>query len=930
MKIFKILSKRGLALFLVLTMCMSLLPTTALAAELAEATHTHNEDGWICVEESKLICEYEEHTHDETCWETSEAPEEPVCGLEESEGHQHDEACYAEEASLTCGQEESEEHTHDEACYSTETVLTCTLEETEGHAHGEDCFAEGEKTLVCELEEHKHGEKCYEFEWTCTEPSDDVKAFLRAVKAIPEEITPENVEEAEARIAEATEAWQHMSGADRTNASVVEANAVLENAKIAVEAAKEAVPEEPVAEEPTETPVQETVIPEGAVVVTPDKLLKAAVGRTVTMESFFGLVQSSNVVANKTPESLTFVVGGEEKVFTYKDANTYTEQVAVTESAILLDNAEATVYAQGEAAIKDGAETLAEGLGSTYGLTVELGSGLALNNLQTQINAASEIILTSPSEGTSYTFTGTLTIPTGKTVTVKNTAIWRGGGTGYDGPLFRVESGATLNLESMFLHGTENDDKCTERYDAQGLWAKGPLVEVCSDGILNLNNGAYLHGNGHNGNGGGVYVHSGGTLNFNEGAQIVNCDAVNGGGVCLENDAAVNLWNASIEGCRAIGGSGDDVWHHTITGDSRLDGKKIVVTVLASSNIPGEPSVSQYGPDAYTWVTSSYTVGNTDEVFSNNAATYIRKEIFSDPNFAVNGGAQGVGSSAEKYLIGIDWDQVCAAVAGKGNVTTTNGVALTTGNQNSYTAYPYVAKLQEDGWHIDCVIVPKDDVKLTYELNLQGYIDNLNGFEAPSGKTYAKGATVTVDSAMYKEQPVEVGEGISVTKDGKNATLYFLGWRIDPPIAPEEAAGYMEPDETFAIQQHTTLYGVWATEYTTYTVKFDVNGGKETISDQTVKHGEKATEPTDPAKDQAVFEGWTLNGSAYDFNAEVTGSITLVAQWADDKIGTDPENPDKPDGVPDKYQVTVVFASINGTVLAVMYHPPAPPYPSGS
>ena len=183
MKIFKILSKRGLALFLVLTMCMSLLPTTALAAELAEATHTHNEDGWICVEESKLICEYEEHTHDETCWETSEAPEEPVCGLEESEGHQHDEACYAEEASLTCGQEESEEHTHDEACYSTtEPVLSCGQDETEGHAHGEDCFAEGEKTLVCVLEEHKHGEKCYESEWTCTEPSDDVKAFLRAVK----------------------------------------------------------------------------------------------------------------------------------------------------------------------------------------------------------------------------------------------------------------------------------------------------------------------------------------------------------------------------------------------------------------------------------------------------------------------------------------------------------------------------------------------------------------------------------------------------------------------------------------------------------------------------------------------------------------------------------------------------------------------------
>ncbi|MCX4374133.1 MAG: hypothetical protein OSJ58_20385, partial [Dysosmobacter sp.] len=39
MKIFKTLSKRGLALFLVLTMCVSLLPTTALAAEAAEALH---------------------------------------------------------------------------------------------------------------------------------------------------------------------------------------------------------------------------------------------------------------------------------------------------------------------------------------------------------------------------------------------------------------------------------------------------------------------------------------------------------------------------------------------------------------------------------------------------------------------------------------------------------------------------------------------------------------------------------------------------------------------------------------------------------------------------------------------------------------------------------------------------------------------------
>ena len=485
---------------------------------------------------------------------------------------------------------------------------------------------------------------------------------------------------------------------------------------------------------------------------------------------------------------------------------------------------------------------------STYELTVELNSGLALYELQTQINAASEseIILllggTTPSESTSYTFTGTLTIPTGKTVTVKNTAIWRGSDTGYKGPLFRVEAGATLNLEDMALHGTESEDKCDERYyeqpNSNKLWAQGPLVEVCDNGILNLNRGAYLHGNGHKGNGGGVLVRSGGTLNFYEGASIVNCDAIQGGAVYVEGDGHYNDYGGISDGCQEI----------NVTGDNQLDNKKIVVTVLTSSNIPGEPSVSKYPADAYTWVTSTYTVGYTNEAFSDNAASYIRKEIFNDPNFAINGGAQGVGSSAQTYLSNINWDRVCEAVAEKGNVTTTNGVTLTTSNQGSYTAYPYVAKLQDDGWHIDCVIVPRNQPKLTYELNLRGYIDNLNGFEAPSGKTYAEGTTVTVDSAKYNNQLVKVGEGISVKKNDQSAKLYFLGWSTS-----SAGSAVYEPNDTFAITGDTTLYGVWSTEKDTYKLTAEgkdihttYNGQEHTIKIKVTDAatGELIKEPT--------------------------------------------------------------------------------------
>ena len=296
MKIFRTLSKRGLALFLVLTMCVSLLPATALAAEAAEALHTHNEDGWACVEESQLICGYEqEHTHDETCWAASE--ETLACSLEEAEGHQHDESCYTEETTLACGQEESEEHSHDETCYVTETVLSCGQEEAEGHAHGEDCFAAGEAVLTCELEEHQHGEACYASVWTCTEPSEDVSRFLQAVKEIPEEITAENVEEAEVKIAEAIEAYQHLGGAEKANASVVRAYDVILAAKIAVEAAKNEAPEE--------TP--ETVLPEDAVVIDPAVLVEytGVEEEEVAVADLFTFVANTYLVDEEDPDVVT-------------------------------------------------------------------------------------------------------------------------------------------------------------------------------------------------------------------------------------------------------------------------------------------------------------------------------------------------------------------------------------------------------------------------------------------------------------------------------------------------------------------------------------------------------------------------------------------------------------------------------------------------
>ena len=163
MKIFKSLRKRGLALFLVLTMCLSMIPTTAFAYE---SDHVHNEDGYTCEfeqEGTQLICEATEHKHGDGCYQQAEPQ-------------------------LICTETE---HTHGDECKDSETgEIICTVGE---HEHGDACYRQAEAQLICTETEHTHGEECYEAvgHWHCTPPvtatvPTEVQAFLDAVAALPD------------------------------------------------------------------------------------------------------------------------------------------------------------------------------------------------------------------------------------------------------------------------------------------------------------------------------------------------------------------------------------------------------------------------------------------------------------------------------------------------------------------------------------------------------------------------------------------------------------------------------------------------------------------------------------------------------------------------------------------------------------------------
>ncbi len=73
------------------------------------------------------------------------------------------------------------------------------------------------------------------------------------------------------------------------------------------------------------------------------------------------------------------------------------------------------------------------------------------------------------------------------------------------------------------------------------------------------------------------------------------------------------------------------------------------------------------------------------------------------------------------------------------------------------------------------------------------------------------------------------------------------------------------------------------TAHITFEITFNSNGGNYTPAKQTLKYGEKLTEPTEPTKEGFDFGGWyyydDYSAGIWDFDNEVTSQITVYAVW---------------------------------------------------
>ncbi len=137
--------------------------------------------------------------------------------------------------------------------------------------------------------------------------------------------------------------------------------------------------------------------------------------------------------------------------------------------------------------------------------------------------------------------------------------------------------------------------------------------------------------------------------------------------------------------------------------------------------------------------------------------------------------------------------------------------------------------------------------------------------------------TVTFDANGGSNVAAQtVNQGAQATKptDPTKAGYTFAGWTLNGT-----AYNFATP-----VNGNINLVASWTENQvtpTTYTVTFDVQGGSS-VAAQTVTEGGVATEPTAPTKAGYTFDGWILNGQAYNFATPVNGNITLVASWEEE------------------------------------------------
>lgn len=134
--------------------------------------------------------------------------------------------------------------------------------------------------------------------------------------------------------------------------------------------------------------------------------------------------------------------------------------------------------------------------------------------------------------------------------------------------------------------------------------------------------------------------------------------------------------------------------------------------------------------------------------------------------------------------------------------------------------------------------------------------------------------------------------------NGDNVNLTVTGQVAATAKGKYTATVTAVDNDNYTITNGTNLTKNWAISATgskssggggggyasTYTIKFETNGGSDVASKSVVRYG-KITEPDAPVKEGFKFEGWYKEKelkTAYNFDTKISSSFTLYAKWVEE------------------------------------------------
>ena len=319
----------------------------------------------------------------------------------------------------------------------------------------------------------------------------------------------------------------------------------------------------------------------------------------------------------------------------------------------------------------------------------------------------------------------------------------------------------------------------------------------------------------------------------------------------------------------------------TITGEGTVDnvtnGKAAILnkgtlnleggTITRSAEPEGQTPADGKGNSYYVVFNTSGATLNVKDDATIKGISAFSSAVRNDGNMTVSGGL-----IQQDDFIAVKNDSGTLVVKG-GTIKSANDQAIQNWKDATIEGGELDGNVTSFAWGDEASSTKITGGTINGDVSAINYV--YNGNEATAAPVIEISGDAVVNGKLYAQKGTSANpaKNENVTS-GSQATVTVSGGSFSNKVPEDMAAEGLEPTEKNEDGTYTVAKQ--------YEVTFKANNGSQDTVTK-VFNGKTVAKPADPAKAGFVFAGWFTDEaltSAYDFDAPVTGDVTLYAKWA--------------------------------------------------